>query len=164
MLHLSFLSDTAGDSGAPLVPEVFPGLCQHKEGSIKLCPARGGSAHTIWLPSWFGLNVICPLTNTDCHLHGPETSLRSEGCSLPPDIKTQSLDLPPSAGTQNMPPIPTSIWRSDPTSFHDVSQMDTPPSTVREEDGFLWFFLKIVTKKGVHHFLILEDNLQPKWT
>lgn len=47
MLHLSFLSDTAGDSGAPLIPEVFPGLCQHKEGSIALCPARGGSAHTI---------------------------------------------------------------------------------------------------------------------
>ena len=63
MLHLSFLSDTAGDSGAPLIPEVFPGLCQHKEGSIALCPARGGSAHTIWLPSWFGLYGICPLTN-----------------------------------------------------------------------------------------------------
>lgn len=139
-LHLIFFSDTAGDSGAPLIPEVFPGLCRHNKGSVAVCPARGGSAHTIWLRSWFGLYGICPLTNIHCHPHGPETSFRSEGCSLPPDIKTQPLDIPPSADTQNMPPIPTSIWRSDPTSFHDISQMDTAPSIVREEDGCLWLF------------------------
>lgn len=69
-----FSSDTAGDSGAPLVPEVFPGLCQHKEGSITLCPARRRQCpyHPTALLVWFEWHIT--LTNTDCHPHGPEIS------------------------------------------------------------------------------------------